>query len=197
MKNILSILEFSKNKPEKELLKIKIFQQSDDSLCGPAVIKMVLEYYNKKVEESEITKLCKHTYELGTDDVHMKKAVEKLGFNVVIKNNCTISDLKYWISKKNPVIVDWFSGVLEETSKNEKFIYNKKLPIDIGTPNGHSSIVVGVDDEYVYLVDPYIAKIRKMTIVDFMRVWFDFRTPYIKDYKDMIIRQIFVILPKK
>ena len=158
MDKVFSIKEFIGSQVYNDvLLDIKIFKQSDDSLCGPASIKMILDFYGNSVTESEIAKLCNHTYELGTDDVHMKQACESLGYEVFIKNESTFDDINNFLKKGIPVIVDWFAGV--------------KLD---------------VEDE--------LRKIRKE---DFIRVWFDFRNPYIMNWEEMILRQIFVILPNK
>ena len=198
MEKILSIRQFiGKQKYNESLLPVKIFTQSDDSLCGPASIKMILDFYEHKVEESEIDKLCNNTYELGTDDKNMKLACESLGYQVVIKNNSTFDDINSYLLKNIPVIVDWFSGGHSPIeSKKESFIYQSSLSIDYTLPNGHSSVVIGLDDEFIYIIDPEISEIRKIKRDDFIRVWFDFRNPYIMNWEEMILRQIFVILPK-
>jgi ABC-type bacteriocin/lantibiotic exporter with double-glycine peptidase domain len=157
------------------------YLQSDESLCAPACIKTVLKYFGKEVEESEIARLCGHTYELGTDDINMKKAAEGLGFTVQIKNFATFSDIDYWLERKVPLIVDWFCGENLEMQT---------------IPNGHSSIVIGLDEEFIYLLNPELEDVMIVKREEFMRVWFDFRTSYIEDFDSMIIRQIFVILPK-
>ncbi len=199
MDKVFSIKEFIGSQVYNDvLLDIKIFKQGDDSLCGPASIKMILDFYGNSVTESEIAKLCNHTYELGTDDVHMKQACESLGYEVFIKNESTFDDINNFLKKGIPVIVDWFAGVkLDVEDVSEGFVYDTKLPTDVGVPNGHSSIVVGLDDAYIYLIDPEIAEIRKIRKEDFIRVWFDFRNPYIMNWEEMILRQIFVILPNK
>jgi ABC-type bacteriocin/lantibiotic exporter with double-glycine peptidase domain len=199
MDKVFSLREFvGSQKYNSELLPVKIFTQSDDSLCGPASIKMVLGFYGHDVEESEIAKLCNHTYELGTDDVHMKQACESLGYQVHLQNLSTFDDINHWLKQGIPVIVDWFAGVrLDDSEVSEDFIYKTELSTDIGVPNGHSSVVVGLDDGFIYLIDPEIADYRKIRREDFMRVWFDFRNPYIMNWEEMILRQIFVILPNK
>ena len=117
---------------------------------------------------------------------------------VFIKNESTFDDINNFLRKGIPVIIDWFAGVkLDDEDVSEGFVYDTKLPTDVGVPNGHSSIVVGLDDAYIYLIDPEIAEIRKIRKEDFIRVWFDFRNPYIMNWEEMILRQIFVILPKK
>lgn len=160
------------------MLEIEPFKQSDDSLCGPAVIKMVLNYNGIDAPENEIAERASHTYALGCDDHGMKRALESYGLNVVIQNFSTFDDINGWLSNKIPVIVDWFSGGIDCD------------PTD--TPNGHSSIVVDLDDEFIYLLDPEFAIVRSLKRDDFMRCWFDWRSPYIVSWEDMIIRQIMV-----
>lgn len=164
------------------MIDVPPYKQSDDSLCGPAVIKMVLQYYGVIANESEIAELCGHTYQLGCDDIGMKRALEHYGMTVTITDLCTFEDIQSWLAKKIPVIVDWFSSG-----------YNVGVA---DPPNGHSSIVVELDENYIYLLDPEFGGIRKMLREDFMRCWFDWRTtPYITNWEDMVLRQCIVAVP--
>jgi len=163
------------------MLEIKSFVQSDPSLCGPAVIKMVLNYYGIEASESEIAERCHHTYEVGCNDLQMKEALEAYGLAVKIYENSTIEDLRYWVNHRIPVIIDWFSVGYGD---------------DVG--EGHSSIVVDVDTERVYIVDPWNGELRKIKHNDFMRVWFDWRNDaYIKTWENMILRQAMIAYPKR
>jgi len=165
------------------MLDIHPYKQSDDSLCGPSVIKMVLQYYGIIAAELDIAERCGHTYQFGCDDLGMKRALESYGMDVTIKNNCTFDDIQYWLSRQVPVIVDWFSSG-----------YNVGVN---DPPNGHSSIVIEMDNTYIYLLDPEFGGIRKMLRDDFMRCWFDWKnSPIIINWEDMILRQIIVALPK-
>ncbi|NJO65110.1 MAG: hypothetical protein HC836_45475 [Richelia sp. RM2_1_2] len=164
------------------MINIHPYKQSDDSLCGPAVIKMVLQYYNISATELEIAEKCGHTYELGCDDLGMKRALESYGMDVIIQNNSSFDDMQFWLEKEIPVIVDWFSSG-----------YNIGVA---DPPNGHSSIVIDLDDQYIYLLDPEFGGIRKMIRNDFMRCWFDWKnSPIIVNWEDMILRQIIVAYP--
>lgn len=166
------------------MIKLSNYKQSNSSLCGPAVIKIMLKFYGVKAAEREIAKRCGHTYELGCTDLQMKEAIESYGFNCNIYNNSTLEDLEYWINNGMPVIVDWFSGGIAVHE----------------AANGHSSIVVGIDEKYVYLNDPQkdAYKIVKMARHDFMRVWFDWRyDPYITTWKNMVIRQAMIVYPSE
>lgn len=150
------------------------FLQSDDSLCGPACLRMVLAFWGIKKSEKELAVACNHTYEKGCQGEDMVRAAKQFGFDATIKNGADIKELKSLIDLGIPVIVDWFCG-------------------DI--PEGHSSVVVGVDEYYVYILDPWIEDMRLVPINDFIRCWFDFReTPITPD--NLYVSQIMVITPK-
>jgi ABC-type bacteriocin/lantibiotic exporter with double-glycine peptidase domain len=163
-----------------KVLKLKPFQETlNASMCGPASLKIVLDYYGLKKSEKELAKLCQRSKDLGVDDEKIKKAAELLGFKVVIKNNSNFSDIEKWLNKKVPVIVDWFTRGRQDYSESE-------------VADGHYSVAVGLDDKYIFLQDPEIGKTRKLKRDDFMRVWFDFKGEHIKP-NELIIRQIIAI----
>jgi len=51
--------------------------------------------------------------------------------------------------------------------------------------------------ENIYLQDPELGAMRTIKRDDFLRVWFDFKKDYITSWKDMIIRQLIAVYPKK
>lgn len=166
------------------MINIYPFKQTDDSRCGPAVIKMILSYYGIDALEEDICQRCEHTYELGCTDLQMKKAIESYGLGCAIIDNSDLADVEYWIRHKVPLIVDWFS------------------PGDITSlgdmPNGHASIIVDIDVNNVYLLDPEIGAIRAILRDEFLRCWFDWREdPFIQRCDDLVLRQIMVVYPKR
>lgn len=163
-----------------KMLKIKPFQETlNASMCGPASLKIVLDYYGLEKSEKELAKLCQHDINLGIDDEKIKKLAESLEFKVKIKNNSNFKNIEKWLDKKVPVIVNWFTRGRQDYSESE-------------VADGHYSVVSGLDEKYIYLQDPEIGKIRKLKRDDFMRVWFDFKGEYIKP-NELIIRQIIAI----
>jgi len=164
----------------KKILKVKPFQEKlNSSYCGPASLKIVLDYYGIKKTEKELAKMTGWNKDLGVDDKGIKKAAEALSFKVKIKNNSNYSDIQKWLDKGVPVIVDWFTRGRNDCT-------------DSDIPDGHSSVVAGLDNKFIYLQDPEIGKIRKLNREDFMTVWFDFRGKYIKP-NGLVIRQIIAI----
>lgn len=165
---------------KKILLDVKSFQETlNADMCGPASLKIVLDYYGVNELEDKLTQLCKSKKGLGVNDKGIKTATEKLGFKAVIKNNSSFKDIEKWLKKETPVIVDWFT----------------KGRIDYGdssTADGHYSVVMGLDDNFIYLQDPELGAMRKIERNNFMRVWFDFTGKNINP-EGLIIRQIIAI----
>src|SRR3990167_2466687 len=157
---------------KSKLLNLKPFRESFSGGCGPASLKIVLDYYGVRKSEKELFKMCHTNKELGTTAKNLKKTAESLGFKVKIKNKSAFSDIKYWLDKKVPVIVDWFTRGRNDYS-------------DSDIADGHYSVVVGLDNKFIYLQDPELGRIRKLKKEDFMVVWFDFKSKYINS-KELI-----------
>lgn len=87
-----------------------------------------------------------------------------------MKDLAEFDDIKKWLDKKVPPIVDWFSQ-----------------------DEGHYSVVVGLDDQKIYLRDPELTRRRELKRENFKRVWFDFPDDFIKTRSDLIIRRLIAI----
>ena len=117
--------------------------------------------------------------DLGIDDKGIKKAASSFGFKIRIKNNSSFKDIEKWLDKKIPVIVSWLSRGRCDYS-------------DSDIADGHYSVVVGLDDKFIYLQDLEIGMIRKLKKDDFIRVWFDFKGKCIKP-NELIVRQVIAV----
>ncbi|HBE90814.1 MAG: hypothetical protein A3E37_02905 [Candidatus Andersenbacteria bacterium RIFCSPHIGHO2_12_FULL_46_9] len=163
------------------LLNVQPFQETlHGGYCGPASLKMVLAYYGVEKTEAEVAKECGRDPDLGTDDKSIKKAAERYGFKVEIQKEASFEDIQLWLDKKVPVIVDWFTRGRADYGDSE-------------VPDGHYSVVVGLDKDNIYLQDPEIGKLRTLERSDFMKVWFDFTGENINSWDEMIIRQLIAI----
>jgi len=167
-----------------ELLKVKSFQEKLNSgYCGPASLKMVMSYFGQDYGEDEVALKCNCDPNLGVSAESIREAAESYGFEVVIQDNSNYEDLGLWLNRGVPVIVDWFTG-----GRND-YGYGK-------VPDGHYSVVVGLDIKNIYLQDPEIGEMRTIGREDFIRVWFDFAGSSINQWKDITLRQIIAIYPK-
>ena len=168
IKQIISETEESVN-----LIEVPHYLQSDDSTCGPASLRMVMAYFGLEISEEDLAGACGHTYELGCRSEDMACAAKSLGFDVYLKNNSTIEELSRLVNAGQPVIVDWFCG---------------------DPPEGHSSVVIGVSENNIYILDPYLEEMRVVAKEDFRRCWFDFyETPITPD--NLYVGQIMVLRP--
>lgn len=141
--------------------------------CGPACIQMVFAYYGTKASQKEIGRRAKTTLAHGTTPANLLAAARSYGFDGQWKKGGDIAGLRAWFDRGVPVIVNWFS-------ENE----------------GHYSVVVGVDDARVVILDPETGKRRSFDHETFMRVWFDFPFPWILRQTQLRIRWMLPLLPR-
>ncbi|MFA7662515.1 MAG: cysteine peptidase family C39 domain-containing protein [Patescibacteria group bacterium] len=156
-----------------KFLEVKSYQESVS--CGPAVLKMILDFYEIKKTEAELAKIAGTTKKEGTEIVQLKKVFKYFGFKVKTKVNSTYEDLQSNLSKNIPVIVGWYTKGKQSDPENM-------------TADGHYSVVIGLDKKFVYLQDPEIGKIRKLKREDFLIVWLDYFGEYPKTKKDIFLR---------
>jgi len=135
---------------------------------------MVFDYYGVSVSEAEIAKIAGTSKEKGASIKSLIKAAKHFGFQIFSKEKSSFSDLKYFIRRKIPVIVDWF---FED--------------------EGYYSVVVDIDKKNIVLMDPTLKGKRKFSTEKFLRVWFDFPGKFIREPEDLVLRLILVITPFK
>jgi len=149
-----------------KLLPVKPFQETlHGGYCGPASLKMVLDYYGVTKSEKELAEMLKCDPEHGTDDKSIAETAKDLGFKVEIKEESSFKDIKGWLDKKVPVIIDWFTRGRYDYPEDD-------------VADGHYSVAIGLDNRFIYLQDPEVGRVRKINKEDFYRVWFDFSTDY-------------------
>lgn len=122
-KKITSLNNNFENKFEKVI-------QKADYTCGPAALKALLSFYGIDISEEKLEKLCGTTEEKGTYHWQISEALDKLNIGYLMKNNAKLKDIYKYIINGYPVLVD-----LEKDG------------------NGHYSIVIGMDNEKVRILD--------------------------------------------
>lgn len=155
------------------MIKVKLFRQTP-GLCGPASLKMVLDFYGKEFSEKELARASGYCPEQGTNPQGILSAAKKLGFQGLLREKSSLDELEAIINKGIPVIVDWF-----------------------WEDEGHYSVVVGFNKKNIILADPSLKRLRKMEKEKFLRVWFDFEPDFMKTEKDLILRMMIVVFPKE
>jgi len=156
-----------------KMLGLKNYPQKTNFTCGPASLKMVMEHYGQKHSEKALAKAGGTTRSYGTGHNGMKKAANKFGFDLTVKKNADISDIKRYVKQKKPVIVDWFPE-----------------------GGGHYSVVKGVDKNNLYMDDPAYSDYRKVKIKDFKESWFDYNGRRPKNGR-FYTQNMLIVEPKK
>ncbi|MBI4276487.1 C39 family peptidase [Candidatus Uhrbacteria bacterium] len=138
------------------MLKIRPFIQQRDTTCGPASLKIILHYYGIRVPESVLTRQCRTRSDYGTPHSSMIRVMRRYGFRVIVKKNtCGLGDIRSYVARGYPVIVNWYS--------------NRYPP-----SGGHYSIVIGVEGRMIVLLDPSDGKRVRIPWHEFRQLWFDF-----------------------
>lgn len=128
------------------MIKLDIIKQKYDYDCGPASLAMVFCYNNVCQEYPDLLKKAgKH----GTDNLKMKEMAEEIGFKTEMKENSEIADIRRFIEKKIPVIVNY-------------------LEPELGW--GHYAVVTGINEKLI-LANPDTGEEEAWNISDFEAKW--------------------------
>ena len=154
------------------MIRIKPFRQTA-GFCGPSSLKMVLDYYGVSVTESALAKAAGASRKEGASKDGLIKAARHFGFKVFSKEKSKLGDLRRFIKRGVPVIVDWF---FED--------------------DGHYSVAVDINQKEITLIDPALGGERKMSLERFTRLWFDFPGKAVKEPKDLVLRLMMAVTPR-
>lgn len=170
------------------LLPVAPFQETlNAQVCGPATLKMLLTFWNlqgHEMSDVELARECGTVPGFGTTNLQLIETAERFGLTCVVKNDATFDDILHWLDKGVPVVVDWFSPGRKDAPEAEM-------------PDGHYSIVVGLDESFIYIQDPELGGLRTIAREQFWRVWFDFDTDALETPDDLILRQMIAAYPTK
>lgn len=169
--DIAALYELQLRQTKNEIiLPIGPHRQEEPHLCGPAALKISLDYLGTIKTTKELAKLCK-TKIIGTFHKNMIRAARYFEYSVISKEGATVSDIKYYLSCGLPVIVDYRA-------------YH----------GGHLAVIVGFSQQKFILSDPaYDYKYKKIKIKEFLRRWWE----YDEDPKQPVRRWLMVIRRKR
>src|SRR3989344_3616341 len=93
------------------MLNVTAFQETlHADMCGPASLKIVLDYYGVNQTEKELADIIGVVPEVGVDAVSIKKVAERLGFKVFVKDGASFNDIQMWLQRGGPASGGWFTG---------------------------------------------------------------------------------------
>jgi ABC-type bacteriocin/lantibiotic exporter with double-glycine peptidase domain len=134
-------------------------------------LRAVLSYWGRNISEEKLINLSGSTFEEGVEAPGLVKAAEAIGLGGFYHDDADFDDLRRYLDLGLPVIVNWWS-----------------------TDEGHFSVVAGMDNKYIYIVDPEKdERFSRIPLDTFDRVWFDFKEP---QQTDLTRRRLIIIAPK-
>jgi ABC-type bacteriocin/lantibiotic exporter with double-glycine peptidase domain len=130
------------------------YRQDHTWSCGPAALKILLDFFGHPVSEDQLIHLTDAKSRGGTEHEGMVQAAEILGHQVYAKEDATEVDLMRFLSKGVPVVVDFQ-----------------------GNNGGHFAVVSGLKDNRVQIDDPRQTGSQRhsLDMNVFMSRWFNIR----------------------
>lgn len=138
-------------RPAKKI-RLPYYAQKTDYYCGPAVLQMVLKYFNFWQPQKKIARAAGTNNDTGTDNHNMIKVATACGFYCYVNNNSTFFEIRHFLEKGLPVIVNYI-----EPTDNE----------------GHFAVVSGITGRSITLNDPWNGRNFKLSQQEFLRRWHD------------------------
>ena len=153
-------------------MKIRPIKQPDAAACGPAVIKMVANYFDVVISMRRIKDIARYNKQEGMSNKDIAKTLNSIGLKVIEKNNSNWLDLKRLNNRKNAMVVSWmFKGYI-----------------------GHVSVVEKVLNKEIYLADSIDGLIIRMPKIVFLRLWLDYDDKwYPKKNSDIKLRWMAIV----
>jgi ABC-type bacteriocin/lantibiotic exporter with double-glycine peptidase domain len=160
-------------------LEVPVFRQETGYECGSTSLKSVLWYHKRRVTAEELRRLCGVRRD-GVDHGKLVRGAEKLGATVLAKSGGTLAELRGFLRDGLPIIVGWWSR--DPEADDVHFQESWPLPERRRRDCGHYSVVSGISDERIWLMDPQQELSRghwrvvgdtSMTHRDFLEVWYD------------------------
>lgn len=138
----ISVWFFLLRSPAPELNRLPLTRQSTAYTCGPASLQSILAYYGEEWREDTLAREVKSDPEEGTNYREIVRFARSKGLTAEAREKMSIDDLARAVKEQRPVIV----AIQAWVDRPGKYADD--------WDDGHYCVVVGVDDENIYLMDP-------------------------------------------
>lgn len=149
------------------MLDVTHIRQTTNYSCGPVCLSMVLRFHGKTLDEQTLIRRTGTTPEDGLSPSGIAKFLRKSRYSHKQQQRMTLSLLKAYLERGWPVIVAYQAWP------------HKPSETDLGRSwdHGHYSVVVGIRDARICLVDPSSRRQRRWLDADkFIASWRDIET---------------------
>jgi ABC-type bacteriocin/lantibiotic exporter with double-glycine peptidase domain len=149
----------------KTLLAVSHLRQRAESDCLPTCVQLVLAYLGRAESYEQLTRLL-GTRWFGTPLENILR-LDQLGLKVTLKES-SLEEISRHLQNNRPVIA---------------FVNTVNLPY-WRTDTDHVVVVIGMDDEFIYVNDPYFAEAPQRipsSLFELSMMQFDFRCAIIEE----------------
>lgn len=144
-----------------------MLRQATGYECGNTSLAAVARFFGRTCSPAEFARLANTTH-AGTDHENMIAAALATGASVFVKSCGTRDELRFFASRKLPPIVGWWSMEQGDAHYNPRWTRRVRRKKD----RGHYSVVNGVSEDAVTLMDPEDGDIS-IARATFDRIWYD------------------------
>jgi uncharacterized protein len=150
------------NSPSVMLNGVPDVRQAEYYSCGASSFQAVMSYYGLDSFESDLRTRLNTTPAHGTYPWDMIRVAKDLGFTAEWRENVTLADLEASLRSGVPVIIDG------------QRVRNQNQTWEETWSTGHYMVVIGIDNEKVYLEDPDMLGFRlALPREEFVSLWRD------------------------
>lgn len=145
----------------KNLIRVPLTRQGTDYTCGVTALQSIFGYYGIDKRQDELSTAAKSTPEEGTSYKHIASYAQSQGFDVNIRTNMTIDELKGYIDKRKPVLV------LIQAWTESHYTADRN-------EDGHYVVAIGYDKNNIYFMDPStLGHYTYIPAAEFVSRWHD------------------------
>ena len=126
------------------------YKQKNDWTCGPAVARILLHYYDARMNFKDVVKALKTTRS-GTANKYLIGLLKKNGVPHRVKEFAALADIKRYLKNHWVVVAFWIPSGKE----------------------GHYSIVKKINSKRIYFHDTWFGTNHSYTLDYFLKNWWD------------------------
>ncbi|MBI2669564.1 MAG: hypothetical protein HYX20_00205 [Candidatus Yanofskybacteria bacterium] len=127
------------------------YKQKNDWTCGPAVARILLHYYDTKMDIRKIVKELRATPRRGTGNVNLLRLLGKNGIKFRVKEHAAAKDLKKYLKNHWVVVAYWIPTHKES----------------------HYSIIKKITSKRIYFHDTWFGTNHSYALKYFVKNWWD------------------------
>jgi predicted double-glycine peptidase len=153
-----------------QALRLPIVEQETSYSCGPAALLSILKYWqNYSGQEADLYAPLNTTPEDGTNPRGLVSGAQSFGLSAVQKEGMSIQDLRQNLSQGDTVILD-IQAWDESNLGPDKVDWENKWE------DGHYIVLIGIDAENAYFMDPSMDRNRYgyIPLKELLRRWHDY-----------------------